>query len=82
LNLYAYVENESVGVTDREGLIDLKFCNKLRRTIDNIKKKIEEKTQENDEDKFKLPESCSGDLENPRLSRRGHRWMIDDSRLS
>jgi hypothetical protein len=46
--------------------------------MDNIKKDIEKRTQEYDEDKFKLPESCRGDQENPRLSRRGHRWIIDD----
>jgi RHS repeat-associated protein len=76
-NLYAYVGDRPLDLTDPTGLSERSVrCDSIRRSIENLKTTIEDKEQEYDENKLDLPEECVGDWDNPRLSRRGHREEI------
>jgi RHS repeat-associated protein len=81
LNLYRYVENACVNLVDPTGLIsNSPFCRRLREKIDNVSNRIRKRIGELDENPLGLPESCAGDSVLPRLSRRGHRRLINEDK--
>ena len=53
-------------------------CKDLERKIDNIRKQIQKRQKELEEDYLKLPETCPGDDIKPSKSRNGHRRLIKD----
>ncbi len=53
------------------------YCKSLRKKMDNIKKDIETREKELDQNPGALPETCPGDLEHPKRSREGHRRIIE-----
>jgi hypothetical protein len=80
INLHAYTENSPVSVADPEGIsphIDDQRANNLARRIDMLRRKIAEREGELKENPGKLPERAPGDEESPRLSRWGHRKLIN-----
>jgi RHS repeat-associated protein len=79
LNLYAYVENNPVTVSDPLGLMpgNSEYCRRLLERINNLIKKIREREGELHENPQNLPEACPGDDKKPSLSRRGHRKLIN-----
>ncbi|MBV8518134.1 MAG: RHS repeat protein [Acidobacteria bacterium] len=79
VNSYSYVEANPTNEFDAFGLLpkSSEYCRRLLRTIENLQKKIDERVGELDEDPLGLPEAALGDDKLPRLSRRGHRRLID-----
>jgi hypothetical protein len=48
--------------------------------IENVRRRIQKRLGDLDEDPLGLPESCPGDSEHPSLSRRGHRRLINQDK--
>ncbi len=78
INFYSYVTNDPLNQTDPTGLdSDSQFCRRLREKIDNVRRNIQRRLGQLDEDPQGLPETCPGDKANPGLSRAGHRMLIN-----
>jgi RHS repeat-associated protein len=77
-NLYRYVDNNPTGQLDPLGLFpsNIELCRSIKKKIHNIQDQIAKRKKELLEDKLKLPEHCPGDINNPALSREGHRRII------
>ncbi|NQU22480.1 MAG: RHS repeat-associated core domain-containing protein, partial [Candidatus Nealsonbacteria bacterium] len=58
------------------------WCAKLAKKIGNITKSINKRLSEYREDPLGLPEAAAGDRLRPRLSRRGHRKLINMDRAN
>jgi RHS repeat-associated protein len=85
VNFYKYGGNNAVNLTDPMGLDnDSEYCRRLAEKIENIRKSIQRRIGQLDENPDNLPESCPGDRLNPGLSKRGHRFLInmDKARLA
>jgi hypothetical protein len=82
LNLYAYVGNRPLDLTDPLGLMTAATCAKWRQTIKNLKESIARREHDLIIDKLKLPEACFGDWDTPSLSKRGHRRLISDDKVN
>jgi hypothetical protein len=79
LNLYAYCMDDPTDGADSSGLKwDSQKCASVARTIENIKKEIQKRTGEMNEDPQTLPWSVPGDDVNPSLSKGGHLRLINE----
>ena len=81
VNLYNFIDNGIVNYYDNLGLErkftpDSQYCQSLKRRMDNILKEIEQRQKDLDDNPQGLPETCPGDDTKPRLSREGHRRII------
>ena len=82
INLYSLIHNDSISFFDNYGLhkrcLDPKSqeCQDLLQKIENIRKDIEHRIKELDENREKLPEHHPDDLLHSKLSREGHRRII------
>ncbi len=83
-NPYQYCLDSPVDMVDPYGDIplkkDIKRCNKLEKSIANLKREIERQEENFIIDKKKLPYQCPGDDKNPRLSVRGHQNLVNEYR--
>lgn len=81
MNLYEYVKSNPELLRDPLGLIspaDRQRCKNLRKKIRNKEDQIKKRLRELKEDKYNLPETCPGDFKKPRLSKKGHRRIINE----
>jgi len=75
VNFYPYVTNDAVNQTDPTGFdSDSQFCRCLREKIENVRRNIQRRIGQLDENPLNLPESCPGP---PSLSKAGHRMLIN-----
>jgi RHS repeat-associated protein len=75
VNFYPYVTNDAVNQTDPTGFdSDSQFCRRLREKIENVRRSIQRRIGQLDENPLNLPESCPGP---PSLSKAGHRMLIN-----
>jgi RHS repeat-associated protein len=75
VNFYPYVTNDPVNQTDPMGFdSDSQFCRRLLEKIENVRKNIQRRIGQLDENPLNLPESCPGPAS---LSKAGHRMLIN-----
>jgi RHS repeat-associated protein len=75
VNFYPYVTNDPVNQTDPMGFdSDSQFCRRLLEKIENVRKNIQRRIGQLDENPLNLPETCPGP---PSLSKAGHRMLIN-----
>jgi hypothetical protein len=75
VNFYPYVKNDAVDQTDPTGFdSDSQFCRRLLEKIENVRRNIQRRIGQLDENPDQLPEFCPGP---PSLSKAGHRMLIN-----
>jgi RHS repeat-associated protein len=75
VNFYPYVTNDPVNQTDPMGFdSDSQFCRRLLEKIENVRRNIQRRIGQLDENPDGLPETCPGP---PSLSKAGHRMLIN-----
>jgi RHS repeat-associated protein len=80
-NFYGYVNNNPISFIDPLGLVrpldpNSQECKDLAKKIDNIKKDIEKRKKELQDNPNNLPEQCP--IGKPRDSQEGHRKLIEE----